>query len=107
MTAGKDKKFFHLFSTTSVPVDLNSEEQMVDVIKSCIGTKFMGQYADLACSIAMRAVKTITTEEDGHKEIDVKKWARIEKVSSCYFFYITFRSPTHKFVVIAHYQNVL
>ncbi|XP_063605706.1 T-complex protein 1 subunit gamma-like [Penaeus indicus] len=64
----------------SVPVDINSEEQMIDVIKSCIGTKFMGQYADLACSIALRAVKTITTEQDGQKEIDVKKWARIEKI---------------------------
>lgn len=53
---------------------------MVEVIKSCIGTKFMGQYADLACSIALRAVKTITTEDDGRREIDVKKWARIEKV---------------------------
>ena len=53
---------------------------MVDVIKSCIGTKFLGQYADLACSIALRAVKTVTTEQDGRREIDVKKWARIEKV---------------------------
>lgn len=72
----------------SVPVDINSEEQMVDVIKSCIGTKFMGQYADLACSIALRAVKTITTEQDGHKEIDVKKWARIEKVGLIMLYFV-------------------
>ncbi|XP_064114758.1 T-complex protein 1 subunit gamma-like [Macrobrachium nipponense] len=64
----------------SVPVDLDCEEKMVEVIKSCIGTKFMGQYADLACSIALKAVRTITTESDGRKEIDVKKWARIEKI---------------------------
>ncbi|XP_066954249.1 T-complex protein 1 subunit gamma-like isoform X2 [Macrobrachium rosenbergii] len=64
----------------SVPVDLDCEEKMVDVIKSCIGTKFLGQYADLACSIALKAVRTITTESDGRKEIDVKKWARIEKI---------------------------
>jgi len=65
----------------SVPVDINSEEQMIDVIKSCIGTKFMGQYADLACTIALRAVKTVTIEHDGgNKEIEVKKWARIEKI---------------------------
>lgn len=54
---------------------------MVEVIKSCIGTKFMGQYGDLACSIALQAVKTITTQQDGRTEIDTKKWARIEKVS--------------------------
>ncbi|XP_068207270.1 T-complex protein 1 subunit gamma-like [Palaemon carinicauda] len=64
----------------SIPIDLECEEKMVDVIKSCIGTKFMGQYADLACAIALKAVKTITTESDGRKEIDVKKWARIEKI---------------------------
>lgn len=64
----------------SVPVDIDCEEKMVDVIKSCIGTKFLGQYADLACSIALRAVRTVTTEQEGRKEIDVKKWARIEKV---------------------------
>lgn len=41
----------------------------------------MGQYGDLACSIALKAVKTISTEQDGRTEIDTKKWARIEKVS--------------------------
>ncbi|KAK8724541.1 hypothetical protein OTU49_011120 [Cherax quadricarinatus] len=69
-----------LKNNLSIPVDINSEEQTIDVIKSCIGTKFMGQYADLACSIALQAVKTVTTDEGGRKEIDIKKWARIEKI---------------------------
>ena len=53
---------------------------MVEIIKSCIGTKFLGQYGDLACQIALKAVKTISVEENNQKEIDIKKWARIEKV---------------------------
>ncbi|XP_068209509.1 T-complex protein 1 subunit gamma-like [Palaemon carinicauda] len=69
-----------LYEQLCVPVDLNNEQQVIDVLKSCIGTKFLGQYADMACSIALKAVRTITTEKDGYKEIDLKKWARIEKV---------------------------
>ncbi|MCL4133874.1 UNVERIFIED_CONTAM: hypothetical protein GTU68_059063 [Idotea baltica] len=64
----------------SIPVDLNDEAKTIEVIKSCIGTKFMGQYADLACSIAIKAVKTVQSDQDGKKDIDIKKWARIEKV---------------------------
>ena len=53
---------------------------MIEIIQSCIGTKFIGQYGDLACKIALQAVKTIQSEEGEKKEIDIKKWARIEKV---------------------------
>lgn len=45
----------------------------------------MGQYADLACSIAIKAVKTIQSSVDGKKDIDIKKWARIEKVFGLFF----------------------
>lgn len=62
-------------------VDLNDEKRTVEVIRSCIGTKFLGQYGDLACKIALQAVKTITVESGGNVEVDIKKWARIEKVS--------------------------
>jgi len=64
----------------SIPVDVNDESKVVEIIKSCIGTKFLGQYGDLACQIALKAVKTISVEENNQKEIDIKKWARIEKV---------------------------
>lgn len=64
----------------SIKVDLNDEQKTVEVIRSCIGTKFLGQYGDLACKIALQAVKTITVESGGNVEVDIKKWARIEKV---------------------------
>ncbi|RXG60447.1 T-complex protein 1 subunit gamma [Armadillidium vulgare] len=57
----------------STPVDLDDESKTIEVIKSCIGTKFMGQYGDLACSIAIKAVKTIQSDQDGRKDIDIKK----------------------------------
>ena len=39
------------------------------------------RWADLACEIAIRAVKTVTVDEgDGHREIDTKRYAKIEKI---------------------------
>merc|ERR1711936_288022 len=59
-------------------VDINDEKEMIKVIQSCIGTKFISRWADLACQIALRAVKTVVMEEDG--EIDTKRYAKIEKI---------------------------
>merc|ERR1719205_424945 len=59
-------------------VDINNEKAMIKVIQSCIGTKFISRWADLACQIALRAVKTVVMEQDG--EIDTKRYAKIEKI---------------------------
>lgn len=64
----------------SMKLDFSNEEKVVEVIRSCIGTKFLGQFGDLACKIALQAVKTITTCDGDKVEVDIKKWARIEKV---------------------------
>nr|QBH73665.1 chaperonin [Thermobia domestica] len=64
----------------SVPLDVNNKEKLVEVVKSCVGTKFIGQWADLACTIALDAVKTVYLEESGRKEIDIKRYAKVEKV---------------------------
>ncbi|KAH8038649.1 hypothetical protein HPB51_002793 [Rhipicephalus microplus] len=36
--------------------------------------------SDLASKIAIDAVKTVCIEEGGHKEIDIKRYAKVEKV---------------------------
>ncbi|KAG0720475.1 T-complex protein 1 subunit gamma [Chionoecetes opilio] len=70
-----------LKDSLSIPVDINNDKQMIEVVKSCIGTKFLGQYGDLACHMALQAVRTVATQDEGgRREIDVKKWARIEKI---------------------------
>merc|ERR1719273_2136737 len=58
-------------------VDINNEKEMIKVIQSCIGTKFISRWADLACQISLRAVKTVLME-DG--EIDTKRYAKVEKI---------------------------
>ncbi|NXX99846.1 TCPG protein, partial [Centropus bengalensis] len=62
------------------PVDVNNREMMLKIIKSAINTKAINRWSDLACTIALDAVKTVELEENGRKEIDIKKYAKVEKI---------------------------
>ena len=64
----------------SVPVDVNNKDEMIKIIKSCIGTKFVSKWSDLACKIALEAVSAVSLDENGRKEIDIKRYAKIEKI---------------------------
>ena len=37
--------------------------------------------SDLACQIALDATATVALEENGRKEIDIKRYAKVEKVT--------------------------
>jgi len=65
------------FSST---IDITDREQMIKVVRSCIGTKFIGQWSDLACQIAIDAVSTVHQEMNGRREIDIKRYAKVEKI---------------------------
>ncbi|XP_076373654.1 chaperonin containing TCP1 subunit 3 [Tachypleus tridentatus] len=69
-----------ILQEVSLPVDINNQEQMTNIIKSCIGTKFIGKWGNLACQIALDAVKTVFIEENGRREIDIKRYAKVEKI---------------------------
>lgn len=64
----------------AVPIDVNNKEEMINIIKSCIGTKFVSKWSDMACRIALEAVQAVSIEENGRKEIDIKRYAKIEKI---------------------------
>lgn len=64
----------------AVPIDINNKEEMIRIIKSCIGTKFISKWSDMACRIALEAVQAVSMEENGRKEIDIKRYAKIEKI---------------------------
>ena len=53
---------------------------MKKLIQSSIGTKMVNQWSDLMCNLAYEAVKCVAMERNGKKEIDIKRYARIEKV---------------------------
>merc|ERR1712176_1605811 len=65
----------------ATPIDLNDKVAVRKVIESCVGTKFISKWSDLACDIAMEAVKTVTIESSGgKKEIDIKRYAKVGKL---------------------------
>lgn len=65
----------------SKPVDTNDEKAMINLIKASIGTKYVARWSDLMCKLALDAVRTVAIDNNGHKEIDIKRYARIEKIA--------------------------
>lgn len=53
---------------------------MLKIVHSAINTKALSRWSELACGIALDAVRTVELEENGRKEIDIKKYAKVEKV---------------------------
>jgi len=64
----------------STPVDVNNRDEIIRIVKSTLGTKFISRWADLFCGIAADAVRTVYMETNGRKEIDIKHYIRIEKI---------------------------
>lgn len=64
----------------SIDLDCNDKDKLVQVINSCIGTKFIRRWSELACQIALDAVYTVMLEENGRREIDIKRYAKVEKI---------------------------
>nr|CAD7437823.1 unnamed protein product [Timema bartmani] len=69
-----------LQDSISTPLDITDRKKVLDVIRSCVGTKFIGRWSDLACSIALEAVETVLLDENGRREIDIKRYAKVEKI---------------------------
>lgn len=64
----------------SVKVDLNDRKQMLKIVASSIGTKFVSRWSDLMCNLALDAVMIVNLDEDGRKEVDIKRYAKVEKI---------------------------
>ncbi|KAI3383126.1 hypothetical protein SNEBB_004487 [Seison nebaliae] len=63
-------------------IDAGDKKELIKMAKSCIGTKFLNQWSDMACDIALKAVDIVTVKDKNGKveEIDVKKYAKVEKI---------------------------
>ncbi|EEH36747.2 T-complex protein 1 subunit gamma [Paracoccidioides lutzii Pb01] len=65
----------------SLPVDINDDKAMYKLIHSSIGTKFVSRWSELMCNLALKAVRTVSYDAGGgKKEVDIKRYARVEKV---------------------------
>eukprot|EP01135_Chromosphaera_perkinsii_P005359 Nk52_evm40s343 gene=Nk52_evmTU40s343 len=64
----------------SKPVNIEDNEEMLKIVKSSLGTKFMKRWSDIACNIALQAVKCVRLVENGRTEVDIKRYAKVEKI---------------------------
>lgn len=65
----------------SVPVDPSNEKEMLALIKTSIGTKFVSRWSDMMCKLALQAIRTVAkTEDNGKSTVDIKRYAKVEKV---------------------------
>jgi len=64
----------------AVKLDPNSREDMLKVVRSCLSTKFVNRWGDLMCNLALDAVQTVTLEKNGRREVDIKRYAKVEKI---------------------------
>jgi T-complex protein 1 subunit gamma len=64
----------------SIPVDLNNDAEVITVVKSCLNTKMSSNWMDLAVKMSLDAVRTVAVDVNGRKEIDIKRFVRIEKI---------------------------
>jgi T-complex protein 1 subunit gamma len=75
------KDALQIIDDISLPIDVNDDKAMQQLISSSIGTKFVSRWSDLMCSLALKAVRTVTWEVgEGKREVDIKRYARVEKV---------------------------
>jgi len=69
-----------LLDKISIPIDTDNDDEMIKVLKSCLGTKFLNAWSEMSCKIALTAVRTCVNEAYGQREIDIKRYAKVEKV---------------------------
>jgi T-complex protein 1 subunit gamma len=69
-------------SAQSRVLDQTKRDQLLDIVKTCVGTKFSSRFGDQIAGMALDAVLKITVDnkEKKTKEIDIKRFARVEKI---------------------------
>jgi T-complex protein 1 subunit gamma len=91
-----------IIEEVSVPVDTSNDKAMISLLEAAIGTKTISRYSDLYCKLALQAVRIVSQEMSAVSnaqaqtakgapqtngtaalkphEIDIKRYARIEKI---------------------------
>jgi len=63
------------------PINLDTDEDLVKIVSSSIGTKFSSKWGSMIVDLAVKAVRTVYAKDAGDNvEIDIKRYAKIEKI---------------------------
>ena len=76
----REDKAILLKDTTATKIDLEDTSTVRKVIQSGANTMIIAKWSNLGSDIASNAVKTTTITSGDKKEIDLKQYAKVEKV---------------------------
>ena len=67
-----------IIDSLAFPIDVDDREQLMNIVTSCIGTKYTSRFGPLMGNLALDAVMCVAVDNgDGTKEVDIKKYAKI------------------------------
>ena len=70
-----------IIDSLAFPIDVDDRQQLMNIVNSCIGTKYTSRFGPLMADLALEAVLCVAVDNgDGTKEVDIKKYAKIEKI---------------------------
>ena len=64
----------------ATPVNIENEQEINDIIKSCLATKFASKWDNLISDLALKAVKIVYNKDSKVFDCDIKKYAKVEKI---------------------------
>lgn len=64
----------------AIEIDVKDDEKVAQLVRSCVGTKYVSGHNDLIVNIALEAVKIVRVDVDGKAVMDVKNFAKVEKI---------------------------
>ena len=74
------KVSYEFFQKEMTPVNIENEEEINNIIRSCLATKFASKWDNLISDLALKAVKTVYNKDSNVFDCDIKKYAKVEKI---------------------------
>mmetsp|Transcript_52186 Transcript_52186/g.131123 ORF Transcript_52186/g.131123 Transcript_52186/m.131123 type:complete len:455 (+) Transcript_52186:544-1908(+) len=70
-----------ILSEIATPIDASDDKRLTEIVHTCIDTKFSARWGNMISDLAVKAAKCVTIElPNGKKEIDIKRYAKVEKI---------------------------
>ena len=64
----------------STKINVDNDDEVHDIIKSCLGTKFAIKWDNLISNLALQALKCVYNKKSHVFDCDFKKYAKVEKI---------------------------
>ena len=73
-------KALKIVNSIALDINIADDAEVERIVKSSVASKFVSNWGDKVCQLALLAVRKVIVEKNGHKEIDIKRYAKVEKI---------------------------